>query len=392
MAVIDTSTKEILQNFQSAYYEQIGRKMVIGSEEYTISSVFSYVLAVFSGMLNASYNNRFLSTASGVFLDDIASQYGLDRNPVTFENPYFDGSFLFNNPDGRTYQAGDYVITLAGYHYTNTDAFTMSNANTPIKWRCTESHSEYLTKAEIESALVGDGKVFYSVAQMSDGLQSVEAPITDDDAFRTYIEQNKRLYQAGIAESFESVARLASERIVDAHCIRQSEAGFEAGKVSLQIKPLDGTTNRNIVTRFDVPTIEKAISDLNLLCVGQFLQVNVLPYRNFTISGMTAYIDKTYIDNGQALVDAKCAACKYWINNHLRITDPIYPGAIIDFLKTPLSEYSTNPSDFNMSESAFNELGDFCIIDGKSADLTRKTAPTGYYARIGSISCTATVN
>lgn len=392
MLVMDTTAKQILETYQSAFYEQIGRKMIIGSEEYTLSAIQSYVLAVFSEMLNASYNNRFLSTASGVFLDAIASQYSLDRKPVTFENPYFDGSFLFNNPDGRTYNAGDYVITLAGYSYTNTDSFTMNNANTPIKWSCTQTHSEYLTKAEIESALVGNGKVFYSVAQLSDGLQSVEAPITDDDAFRAYIEQNKRLYQAGIAESFESVARLASERIVDAHCIRQSESGFEAGKVSLQVKPLDGITNRNIVNRFDVPTIEKAISDLNLLCVGQSLQVNVLPYRNFTIAGMTVYIDKTYTDNGQSLVNSKCAACKYWINNHLKITDPIYPGAIIDFLKTPLSEFSTNPADFNMNESQFNELGDFCIIDGKSADLTRKTAPTGYYARIGSISCTATVN
>lgn len=390
MAVINTTTKDILQTFQSAYYEQIGRKMVIGSEEYTLASIFSYVLAVYSGMLNASYNNRFLSTANGQFLDDVASQYSLDRTPVVFENPYFDGSFLFNNPDGRTYHAGDYVITLAGYHYTNTDSFTMSAANTPIKWRCTESHSEYLTKAEIESALVGEGKVFYSVAQLSDGLQSVEAPITDDDAFRAYIEQNKRIYQSGIAESFESVARLASERIVDAHCIRQSEAGFEAGKVSLQIKTLDGTTNRNIVNRFDVPTIEKAISDLNLLCVGQSLQVNVLPYRNFSITGMTVYISPEYIDNGQSLVDAKCAACKYWINNHLKITDPIYPGAIIDFLKTPLREFSTNPADFNMTTEDYDNLGDFCIIDGKSADLTRKTAPIGYYARIGSIQCTVT--
>lgn len=390
MAVINTTTKDILQTFQSAYYEQIGRKMVIGSEEYTLASIFSYVLAVYSGMLNASYNNRFLSTANGQFLDDVASQYSLDRTPVVFENPYFDGSFLFNNPDGRTYHAGDYVITLAGYHYTNTDSFTMSAANTPIKWRCTESHSEYLTKAEIESALVGEGKVFYSVAQLSDGLQSVEAPITDDDAFRAYIEQNKRIYQSGIAESFESVARLASERIVDAHCIRQSEAGFEEGKVSLQIKTLDGTTNRNIVNRFDVPTIEKAISDLNLLCVGQSLQVNVLPYRNFSITGMTVYISPEYIDNGQSLVDAKCAACKYWINNHLKITDSIYPGAIIDFLKTPLREFSTNPADFNMTTEDYDNLGDFCIIDGKSADLTRKTAPIGYYARIGSIQCTVT--
>lgn len=390
MAVINTTTKDILQTFQSAYYEQIGRKMVIGSEEYTLASIFSYVLAVYSGMLNASYNNRFLSTANGQFLDDIASQYSLDRTPVVFENPYFEGSFIFNNPDGRTYNVGDYSIELSGYTYTNTDSFIMSSANTLIKWQCTEQHSEALSKEEIIDALVGDDKVFDACTALSDGLQSVEAPITNDDAFRDYIKANKRLYQAGIAESFQSVARLASERVVDAHCLRQNEPSFVPGKVTLQIKPIDGTSNRNIVERFDIPSIVKGIGDLNLLCVGQTLNVVLLPYRNFSITGMTVYISPDYIDNGQSLVDAKCAACKYWINNHLKITDPIYPGAIIDFLKTPLREFSTNPADFNMTTEDYDNLGDFCIIDGKSADLTRKTAPIGYYARIGSIQCTVT--
>jgi hypothetical protein len=104
---------------------------------------------------------------------------------------------------------------------------------------------------------------------------------------------------------------------------------------------------------------------------------------------LQAYIDPAYSDSGQRLVDLKCSAIRVWINNHLRITDPLYPGQAIEMLKTPLSQYSTDPRDFNLTAAQFAEIGDFCVIDAKAGSLTRKTAGAGKYVYLNRLECTA---
>ena len=56
--IMNTNPNQILENFQNSYFQQIGRRMQIGSEEYTLSSVFTYVLSLYSGLINQSYKNQ----------------------------------------------------------------------------------------------------------------------------------------------------------------------------------------------------------------------------------------------------------------------------------------------------------------------------------------------
>ena len=93
--IMNTNPNQILEQFQNAYYNQIGRRMQIGSEEYTLSSIFTYVLSLYSGLINQSYKNQLIESASGEFLDNIAQRYGLSRTPEVYSKPFFEGKFIF---------------------------------------------------------------------------------------------------------------------------------------------------------------------------------------------------------------------------------------------------------------------------------------------------------
>ena len=75
--ILNTNPNAILEDFQTAYYNQIGKRMTIGSEEYVLSSVFTYVLSLYAGLVNQSYKNQNVDTASGEFLDNLAARYNL---------------------------------------------------------------------------------------------------------------------------------------------------------------------------------------------------------------------------------------------------------------------------------------------------------------------------
>ena len=94
--IMNTNPTEILENFRNAYYNQIGVPMQIGSEEYTLSSVYSYVMSAYAALVNQSYKNQVLATASGEFLDNIGKRYGLTRTPESFGNPWFEGFFIIS--------------------------------------------------------------------------------------------------------------------------------------------------------------------------------------------------------------------------------------------------------------------------------------------------------
>jgi len=67
MDILNTNPSTLLEQFQNAYFDQIGSRMTIGSEEYTLSSIFTYVLSMYAGLINNSYDNQNLDTASGIF-------------------------------------------------------------------------------------------------------------------------------------------------------------------------------------------------------------------------------------------------------------------------------------------------------------------------------------
>jgi uncharacterized phage protein gp47/JayE len=79
--LLNLSVEEMLDAFKTAYYDKFGSTMKIGSDEFAVSSIMSYCLAVFFAKANDAFKQRFIDTATGQFLDAIALTYGITERP-----------------------------------------------------------------------------------------------------------------------------------------------------------------------------------------------------------------------------------------------------------------------------------------------------------------------
>lgn len=398
--LINTNPNQILEQFQSAYYSQIGRRMAIGQEEYTISSIFTYVLCLYAGLINASYKNQVVETASGIYLDNIASRYNLSRTPEVYSNPFFEGVFwVWDDCEyyGRTYPAGKFKITVAGHVYSNAISFK-AEENTVCRFVCEETHTDALSHAELIDALSEvvdslENSVFDLDGHTQDitGLQSVQTPL-DDDAFREYIKDNRFLYTPGIAGSFEALAKASSTTIRDAHTRVQGETGFHPGFVDIFCKAndLEGQDSmRKVMRLVDIPALEKLITEKNLLVIGQTLTIQAaqeIPDTRF----YRFFIPKQY--NSQeytTLYVRKFKAVIGYLNKHdLGVGVPFMPSLVLTLMLKPLSEVSNDPADYNYPEdndiyTSFDKYKDLPVVGLESVtDYTKLDCSATQYIRL----------
>lgn len=363
MKLFDDTSKNILENFQNAYFEQIGRRMTIGSEEYILSSIFTYVLASYIALMNKAYDNRFLATAAGEYLDNIAKQYNLDRKPVTFGNPFFEGQFKFTT---GYKDINALEINLAGHIYKNDLAIIGNNTVEFVRFTCVEDHSEYLDAQTLIELLQKQDIVAAHIA--GNGLQSCSNALTNDEEFRNYINQNKQLYNPGIAGSFEAVAKSYADYISDAKVIRQNETEFVPGHIDLVIKIDDTVVKEHFNSdSLDYKGIEKAIEDLHILTVGQELHILSAIEQQIAAGRVRVqvYIPKTFNQNESAdlsTVRLKHSALAHYFNYHkIKIGQAFYVSELLNAMTQPLSNISTNPADFGLTASEYNLLNTFNI-------------------------------
>lgn len=398
--LISTNPNNILEQFQSAYYSQIGRRMSIGQEEYTLSSIFTYVLCLYAGVINASYKNQLTESASGIYLDNIASRYNLSRTPEVYSNPFFEGVFWILEDCEcywRTYPAGKFKITVAGHVYSNSISFK-AEEDTVCRFVCEEAHTDELSHAELMDALqeVVDSQnngVFDLGGHTQDitGLQSVQTPMDDDD-FRAYIKDNRFLYTPGIAGSFEALAKASSTTIRDAHTRVQGETGFHPGFVDIFCKAndLEGQDQmRKVMRLVDIPALEKLITEKNLLVIGQTLTIQAaqeIPDARF----YRFFIPKQYNSSDyNTLYQQKFRAVIGYLNKHsLGVGVPFMPSMVLNLMLKPLSELSNNPDDYNYPEDSvyyqnFDKYKDLPVIGLESVtDYTKLDCSPSQYIRL----------
>lgn len=380
--IITVNANDVLENFQNAYYNQIGSRMQIGSEEYTLSSIFTYVLSVYSALINQSYKNQNLDTASGEYLDAIASKYGLSRSPDTYSNPWFEGRFWFDSECeyyNRWYDKGDLKLTIANHVYTNSIPFTAAN-NALIKFVCTEPHGDELSHVEFLNELKSlkdsnDVTVFrpnYITAEIVSGLNSLTIELNDTD-FRQYIKDARYLHTPGIASAFEAIAKTATDHhILDARVRVQGDQGFRVGYVDLFCKPFSYPTDngsfRAIIEELDIPYIAEIISDMNISVIGQ--QVNVMAARRQSVNRQYTFMaPKAYqSDDYTELYELKYKASVGYLNTHkLKINAPFIPTELTLIMSQPLSNLISDPSEIGYlygtdTHDYFNEYKDLPVI------------------------------
>lgn len=355
--LVDNNIQNILELFQNAYYNQINSRMTIGSEEYTLSSIFTYILSSWSSMLNKSFNNRFLSSAEGEFLDNIASQYNLSRDINGLFNPYFETYGYLYNYTGKKYQKGTYKFTINGHNYYNDKTFIDNGDEFVMRWICTEKHSDYLTSDEIYNTIkdIFDGMI------ISD-LESTSRYITDDNEFRQYIYNNKDLFRVGLSSSFESAVKLSCSNFYDVHCITQDEYDYNPGEVNILVKV---KVNNDAVNEFQIPYAYTAIKDLNILPVNNTsLTIKQATNTNISLNIGTLYISNEYTDN--SILSTKLLAIRTYLNKTLKIREKLFPSDVVQLLKTKLSDIISDTSYtytvFGLSEDDYNNVKDFTIL------------------------------
>ena len=396
--IINTNPNELLENFQTAYYNQIGRRMQIGSEEYTLSSVFTYVLSMYSALINSSYKNQLISTASGEFLDNLAVRYGLSRTPEVYSNPFFEGKFIFKTGSefyGRDYPEGAFELTIGGHVYKNDNGFT-ARTNKLIRFVCTETHTDYMTSSEIIEELKkykdSDGNLVFMSNTMTNSditdLLSVSQPLNDDE-FRKYINESKYLYTPGIAGSFEALAKNAfGKNINDARVRIQGDSGFVAGNVDIFCKPFSYFNNREfveIVKQLDIPSLPDIVKEKGLAVIGQSVRVYQASEVNDSRS-YSFYVPKVYDTlEYKNLYRDKFFACCGYLQNQLKVNEAFSPTTLAMLMMRPLSDIFTSADDTGFT--ADNEIyrnydvfKDLPVIGLKSVDdaTIRPASPSSY--------------
>ena len=400
--ILNTNPTNILESFQNAYYEQIGKRMMIGSEEYTISSVFTYAMAHYAELINASYRNQNIATASGEFLDNIAARYNLHRKPDVYSNPWFETACAFNyewEGYGRHYNKGELEIEISGHIYVNTLPIENAAGTIPMKFICTEAHEDALSKDELINELKNNGTFIpsnvrtYNVA----GLESVSTELSDAD-FRKYIQNSLQLYTPGVAGSFEAIAKAYSPNFADVHTIVQGEKGFTPGHVEVIYKPLtyelgpneESTLANDVALRFanlDGKDLESVIAEAGLAVVGQNVMAHAAPKRTMTITNAIFWKYPTYDTESESELNELylykfMASCGYVnrkltpINNRRSISN-----LVTNVMMQPLTNISDNPFDYGLVPGDvlydnFDRYKDLPVAAVTKVDVPGVTDPT----------------
>lgn len=396
--ILNTNPTDLLETFQSAYFNQIGRRMQIGSEEYTLSSVFTYVLSLYSGLINNSYKNQKIETASGEFLDNIAQRYGLSRTPEVYSKPFFEGKFIFKSGSevyGRDYPPNSFEIKIGNHIYKNSNGF-IARSNRLIRFTCTETHTDYLTSSEILEEIKQikdseDNLIFLSnYMQDSDltDLLSVAQPLSDED-FRNYISNSKYLYVPGIAGSFEALAKNAfGKNINDARVRVQGDLGFVPGFVDIFCKPFSYFNAREfieLVKELDIPTLPEIIKEKGLAVIGQNVRVfaasEIIDSRSYSFYVPLAYTSDEY----KVLYRMKFFACCGYLQNRIKVGEAFSPMTLAMLMMHPLSEVFTSAEDTGFTSDNeiyenYEKFKNLPVIGLKSLDdaTIKNSSPTSY--------------
>lgn len=381
MDILNTSPNAILEQFQNAYFDQIGSRMTIGSEEYTLSSIFTYVLSMYAGLINNSYDNQNLDTASGIFLDNIAARYNLNRTPEVYSNPWFEGYLKFNPKSpyyNRPFDPKMITIVVDGHEYYNDSVITQTTDQQPMRWVSTKEHQDYLSSYELHKVLevakdLAGNTVFELEPYFSTYLTNINsvARELDDEAFREYIKRSKQLYIPGIAGSFEALAKNCSDNVMDARCRVQTDKGFIKGNVDLYCKFYNYNeydTYHQIIPPMELPYIEQVIKEKNLLVIGQNLNVKRAA-RLYDTRSYSFFINKVYNTSVyQELYNLKFKAVRGYLNNKgLKVGEDYYPTRLIMMMTQSLTQFSNNPHDFGWNPTdigykKFDEYKDLPVI------------------------------
>lgn len=235
--LLSYTPSEILDLFKASFYEAHGTPMIIGSDDFTASATFSYVLSVLTNAINVSGNQRFVESATGEYLDAIAGSLGLSRPAPARANAVF---HLTPVSSGNIGANGLRVSDTSGHVFANPEPLSVTrNVQVDVLLYCTESGSSAnglpagsISNIEAGSNLVSAASNTTMTGGGDDGYPYTAA---GDQAFREYLLGRKGYFPVGgSATAYRSKCfEIGDKRLLDVHVLQDGEDGYVQGKVKI---------------------------------------------------------------------------------------------------------------------------------------------------------------
>lgn len=308
--MIPFTTEQMLDLFKSAYFEETGNVMQIGSDEYAFSSVAAYVLRVFEQNLQKSAEQTDITTATGKALDNIGLTFGLTRPHAQHARLFIDIKVTPNT--GSQAAAGQVVAEGGNTFFRNAypiSTYLSSGSHVYAFLECDDEGSEYNGISDFTftfPAGIGIESIgFYNSLPSSGGTDSIEEYTQEnDDKFREYILQNLDALSVGTARYYEELAKRGwSGVVVDTKCLVDGDPGFRAGIVDLYIA-FNASITSIQYQRQVCAEIERVIMLPENKCVTDSVKVwQTDPYR-FEPTGVEVVYDERFqaiSENGKSL-------------------------------------------------------------------------------------------
>lgn len=315
--LLSYTPSEILDLFKSSFYTEHGTPMIIGSDDFTASATFSYVLSVLTNAINVAGGQRFIESATGEYLDAIAGSLGLSRPSPARANAVF---HLTPVSTGNIGANGLRVSDTSGHVFENLEPIAVTrNVQVDVLLYCTEAGSAAngLPVGSISNIASGANIVSTASNTTMSGGGDGGYPYTasGDQAFREYLLNRKGYFPVGgSAPAYRSKCfEVGDKRLMDVHVLQDGEAGYVQGKVKIYTLWDTSTLNSDYIRLLNEKVLTLVTAE-DFRPVGDYVEVAsaepdyvglglswALKYRLRDRDVAEAHMRKVFYDYGQYL-------------------------------------------------------------------------------------------
>ena len=239
LELIDTSARDVINLLKTAYYEQTGQTIQIGSDEFASSAVQAYVWPLLFNTINNATLNRYIDYSRGEYLDALAANYGIDSRPAGY---HATAKFILN-PTHITIEIPENGVIIQddyGNQFTNKYKLAISETDNIRVLEAVDPGSKFNGIPTGEINTIVQGSEFVQSAQnytiTEGGTDGYPYTTAGDDLYREYLKNYiKSMSGAGTAAAYEGRAYNADSRVKDVYVLNQGDTGYQKGKVQIYI-------------------------------------------------------------------------------------------------------------------------------------------------------------
>jgi len=287
--LIKTDPRQLIDLVKKAYYDETGETLQIGSDEYAAASAFAYVWSVLIGRINDATLNRFIDSATGAYLDAIASNYGIYKRPdgyrATAKFSYNAFAYPIDVP-----AFGVVVQDSNGNQFTNIYNFRIAAAQGSVVLYSVQPGTKYNGIPAQSIDEIVEGGQYLSWCKNSTMTAGGTESLDDDDAFRSWLKlQIQTFAGAGTYAAYEARAKQADSRVLDVYVLKQNDTGYEKGKVKIYIL----TDSQTDIDDQVLEIVQNYCADEAFRPIGDLVEVYYSPLEQVSI-GSPHVIEVTY--------------------------------------------------------------------------------------------------